>query len=41
MPVNTENIEEHHMHSEYIELEKDVADRLNQYKKQKKRIIAV
>ena len=41
MPVSSENIEEHHMHSEYIELEKDVAERLNQYKKDKKRIIAV
>jgi len=41
MPVSSENIEEHHMHSEYIELEKDVAERLNQYKKAKKRIVAV
>ncbi len=41
MPVNTENIKEHHMHSEYIELEKDVAGRLNQYKKENKRIVAV
>ena len=41
MPVNTDDIENHHMHSEYIELEEDVANRLNQYKKQKKRIVAV
>ena len=41
MPVDTDDIENHHMHSEYIELEKNVADRLNQYKKQRKRIIAV
>ena len=41
MWVETENIEDHNMHSEYIELEKDVAKRLNKYKKEKKRIIAV
>ena len=41
MPVKTDNIEEHKMHSEYIELEKDVADRLNKYKKSGKKIIAV
>jgi S-adenosylmethionine:tRNA ribosyltransferase-isomerase len=29
------------MHSEYIELEEDVANRLNEYKKQWKKIIAV
>jgi S-adenosylmethionine:tRNA-ribosyltransferase-isomerase (queuine synthetase) len=34
MPVKTENIEEHKMHSEYIEIEKDVAQRLNNYKKE-------
>ncbi len=39
--VETENIKEHKMHSEYIELEEDVAKRLNEYKKQWKRIIAV
>ena len=39
--VETENILDHKMHHEYIELEKDVAERLNQYKKQWKRIIAV
>lgn len=39
--VETEDIKEHKMHSEYIELEKDVADRLNSYKKAWKRIIAV
>lgn len=41
MPVKSQNIIEHNMHSEYIELEKDVAKRLNQYKKEWKRIIAV
>jgi len=39
--VETENILDHKMHSEYIELEKEVSDRLNNYKKQWKRIIAV
>ena len=32
-PVEIEDITKHHMHSEYIELEKEVADRLNNYKK--------
>ena len=41
MPVSTDNIKDHKMHWEYIELEKDVAQRLNKYKKQKKKIIAV
>jgi len=40
-PVQTDNILEHKMHSEYIELEQQVAEKLNQYKKQWKRIIAV
>jgi S-adenosylmethionine:tRNA ribosyltransferase-isomerase len=39
--VETENILDHNMHHEYIELEKDVAERLNEYKKQWKRIISV
>jgi len=39
--VETENILDHKMHSEYIELEKEVAKRLNQYKSQNKNIIAV
>lgn len=39
--VETENIEDHHMHSEYIELEETTANRLNNYKKSGKRIIAV
>jgi S-adenosylmethionine:tRNA-ribosyltransferase-isomerase (queuine synthetase) len=34
MEVKTDNILEHKMHSEYIELEEDVANRLNEYKKQ-------
>ena len=41
MVVKEDNILEHKMHSEYIELEKDVTNRLNEYKKQWKRVIAV
>ena len=41
MAVKTDNVLEHEMHSEYIELEEDVANRLNQHKKEWKRIIAV
>lgn len=40
-PVNVENVENHHMHSEKIVIEKETADRLNAYKKQGKRIVAV
>lgn len=40
-PVETENIKEHYMHSEYIELQDEVASRLNTYKKEGKHIIAV
>lgn len=40
-PVSVEKIEEHHMHSEKIIVSKETADRLNEYKKQGKRIIAV
>jgi len=32
MPILTENILEHQMHSEYLELEKQTAERLNKYK---------
>lgn len=39
--VETENILDHKMHSEYAEIEEDTAKRLNEYKKQGKRIIAV
>jgi len=41
MAVKSNNILEHNMHSEYIELESDVAERLNKYKSEWKRIIAV
>ncbi|MCD5385099.1 tRNA preQ1(34) S-adenosylmethionine ribosyltransferase-isomerase QueA [Candidatus Gracilibacteria bacterium] len=41
MAVKSDNILEHKMHSEYIELEEDVANRLNKYKSEGKRIIAI
>jgi len=41
MWVETDNILEHKMHSEYIELEQETAKRLNKYKNSWKRIIAV
>ena len=40
-PVETENILEHHMHSEFYHMDKDVADKLNQAKKEKRKIYAV
>ena len=40
-PVEVEDIKKHHMHSEYYEMTKDVADTLNQAKKDGKRIISV
>lgn len=39
--VETENILDHKMHSEFAEIEEEIAKRLNEYKKQGKRIIAV
>ncbi|MDD4151759.1 MAG: tRNA preQ1(34) S-adenosylmethionine ribosyltransferase-isomerase QueA, partial [Candidatus Gracilibacteria bacterium] len=39
--VETENILDHKMHSEFAQIEEDTANRLNQYKKEGKRIIAV
>lgn len=41
MSVETDDIKDHNMHSEYIELEKEVSDRLNTYKKEGKNIISV
>ncbi len=41
MPILTENILEHKMHSEYLELEEQTAKNLNKYKSENKRIIAV
>lgn len=40
-PVEVENIKEHHMHTEYYEMKQDVADILNQAKKEKRNIYAV
>lgn len=39
--VETENITEHKMHSEFIEIDKKTCENLNKYKKEWKRIIAV
>lgn len=40
-PVETEDLTKHYMHSEYIEIKKEVAERLNKYKKEWKNIVAV
>ncbi|MGI5901301.1 MAG: tRNA preQ1(34) S-adenosylmethionine ribosyltransferase-isomerase QueA [Desulfitobacteriia bacterium] len=40
-PVKTENIAEHQMHSEYFQLESEVAERINLAKKEGRRVIAV
>jgi len=40
-PVKVENVEEHHMHSEYYELSKETAEIINETKKSGGRIIAV
>ncbi len=39
--VEIEDITKHHMHSEYIEIDKETAEKLNSYKNKWKRIIAV
>lgn len=41
LPVKSEEILEHHMHSEWCEISTDVAARLRQYKQERKRIVAV
>ncbi len=41
LPIKTENIKDHRIHKEYAVLTKKVADRLNQAKKEGRRIIAV
>jgi S-adenosylmethionine:tRNA ribosyltransferase-isomerase len=41
LPVKSDEIEDHEMHSEYFELTDDAAERLNRYKVEGKRIIAV
>ena len=40
-PVKVENIEEHHMHSEYYRLTEEEADKINRCKKQGGKVIAV
>ena len=40
-PVQVDKLEDHHMHSEKIIVSKETAERLNEYKRQGKRIIAV
>lgn len=41
LPVRTENLEDHHMHTESYEISKEVADKLNKAKKEGKKILAV
>lgn len=41
LPVTTEDISQHHMHSEYFDLSGETAERLQRYKKERRRIIAV
>ena len=40
-PVEVENVLEHHMHSEYYQMSKEVADKLNLAKKEGRKIYAV
>lgn len=40
-PVSTDNIEDHHMHSEYYEVSKETADIINETRKTGGRIVAV
>lgn len=40
-PVKTEHILEHHMHSEYYEVSKEAADKINRAKQEKRRVICV
>lgn len=40
-PVSEENILNHHMHSEYVEVSKETADIINLAKKENRRVIAV
>jgi S-adenosylmethionine:tRNA ribosyltransferase-isomerase len=40
-PMKTETIEEHEMHSEFVSVSKETADRINQAKKDERRVIAV
>jgi len=40
-PVKTENIEEHHMHSEYFKIGKEACEIINRTRSQNRRVIAV
>lgn len=40
-PVREENIEEHHMHSEYYTIDEETAEKINKAKRNKMRVIAV
>ena len=40
-PMSVENVQDHHMHTEWFKMTKEVADRLNKAKEEKRRIIAV
>lgn len=40
-PVMVEDVTKHHMHTEYYKIQKDVAQRINQAKMEKRRIICV
>ena len=41
LPVKTDNIKDHHMHSEWYSISDNTASRINEAKKQRRRIIAV
>ena len=41
LPVRSENIEDHHMHTEHYEISKETAEKLNAAKQEGKRILAV
>ncbi|MFH1172984.1 MAG: S-adenosylmethionine:tRNA ribosyltransferase-isomerase, partial [bacterium] len=40
-PIKTEKVEDHQMHPEYVSINKETARRINQAKKENRRIIAV
>jgi S-adenosylmethionine:tRNA ribosyltransferase-isomerase len=40
-PIKTETLEEHRMHAEFVEIDKETARRINQAKKEGRRIVAV
>lgn len=40
-PVKVEDVNNHHMHSEYFEVSKEAADKINKAKKEGRRVIAV